>query len=133
MPLSCSGMIPLSGQFVLIWHVACGEGLGEMLDGRGGAGRFRSFVCLWALSSLWSVVLSGSVGFCWAGGYVWFRYRSWGLRPKAGDAVCRGGCVFVQVDLMLWWPRVPFVSVIVRGVEVDALLDGPAVVGQAGL
>ena len=85
----------------------------------------------WALSSLWGVALRGRVAFCWAGGYVWFRYRLRCRRPKAGDAVCSAGCVFVQVELQRWWPnRVPLAWVIVRAVEVDALLGGPAVVGQ---
>ena len=78
--------------------MACGEGLGETLDGRGGAWRFGSFVGQWALPSFWGVVLRGRAGFCWAGGYVWFRYRLRRPRPKAGDALCPGGCVFVQVE-----------------------------------
>ena len=88
----------------------------------------------WALSSLWGVVLWGPVESCWAGGYVLVRYRLWRRRRKPEDAVCPGGCVFVQVDLKRWWPsRVPFAWVVVRGVEVDALLAGPAVVGQDGV
>ena len=85
----------------------------------------------WALSSLWGVALRGRVGFCWAGGYVWFRYRLRRRRPKASDAVCSAGGVFVQVELQRWWPnRVPLAWVIVRAVEVGGLLGGPAVVGQ---
>ena len=62
------------------------------------------------------------------------RYRLWHCRPKAGDVVCSGGCVFVQVELQRRWPnRVPLAWVVVRGVEVDALLSGPAVVGQDGV
>ena len=60
-----------------------------------------------------------------AGGYVWFRYLLWHGRPKAGDAVFPGGCIFVQVKLQRWWSN--------RVVEVDALLSGPAVVGQDGV
>ena len=102
-----------------------------MLDGRGGTGRFGPFVGWWALSSLRGVVLRGRVGFCWAGGYVRLRYRLRSRRPKAGDAVRPGGCVFVQVEIQRWWPnRVPLAWVVVRGVEVDALLGGPAVVGR---
>ena len=65
---------------------------------------------------------------------MWFRYRLRRCRAKAGDAVDSGGCVFVRVELQLWWPnRVPLTWVVVRGVEVDALLGGPAVVGQDGI
>ena len=62
------------------------------------------------------------------------RYQLWHCRPKAGDVVCSGGCVFVQVELQRRWPnRVPLALVVVRGVEVDALLSGRAVVGQDGV
>ena len=45
-----------------------------------------------------------------------------------------GGCIFVQVELQRRWSnRVPFPWVILRGVEVDALLIGPAAVGQDGI
>ena len=88
----------------------------------------------WAVPSLRGFVLRGPMGFCWAGGYVWLRYRLWRCRPKAGDAVRPGGCIFVQVALQRWWSnRVPVAWVVVRGLEVDALLSGPAVVGQDGV
>ena len=65
---------------------------------------------------------------------MWFPHRLRRRPPKAGDAVCSRGCVFVQVELQRWWPnRVPLGWVIVRGVEVDALLGGTAVVGQDGV
>ena len=79
-------MVPLAGPLVVIRDVACGEGLGKMLDGRGGAGRLGSFVGQLVLSSLWEVFLLGCVGFRWAGGYVWFWYRLRRRRTKAGDA-----------------------------------------------
>ena len=45
-----------------------------------------------------------------------------------------GGCIFLQVELQRWWSnRVPLGCVVVRDVEVDALLSGPAVVGQDGV
>ena len=79
-------------------------------------------------------VLRGRLGLCRAGGYVWFRYRLWHSWPKAGGAACPGCCILVQVELQRWLSnRVPLVRVIVRGVEVDALLSGPAVVGQDGV
>ena len=65
---------------------------------------------------------------------MWLRYRLWHCGSKAGDVVCPGGRIFVQVELQRWWPnRVPLAWVMVRGVEVDALLSGPAVVGQDGV
>ena len=80
------------------------------------------------------LVLRGRLGFRWAGGYVWLWYRLWHCRPKAGDAVCPGGCIFVQVEAERWWPdRVLLAWVILQGVEVDVLLSGPAVVGQDGV
>ena len=93
-------------------------------------------MCWWAVLLLGQpvFVLHGRLEFRWAGGYVWFRFWFWHCRPKAGDAVCPGGCIFVQVELQRWWPnRVPLACVIVRGVEVDALLSEPAVVGQDGV
>ena len=85
----------------------------------------------WAVPSLRGFVLRARLGFCWAAGYVWLRYRLWRCGPKADDAVRPGGCIFVQVELQRWWSnRVPLAWVAVRGVEVDALLSGPAVVGQ---
>ena len=79
-------------------------------------------------------VSRGRLGFRRTGGYVWLRYRLWHCESKAGDVVCSGGRIFVQVELQRWWPnRVPLAWVIVRGVEVDALLSGPAVVGQDGV
>ena len=87
-----------------------------------------------AVPSLRGFVLRGRVGFCWAGGYVWLRYRLWRCRPKAGDAVRPGGCIFVQVELQRWWSnRVPLAWVVVRGVVVDALLSGRAVVAPNGV
>ena len=65
---------------------------------------------------------------------MWLRYCLWHCWPKAGDAVRPGGCIFVQVELRRWWSnRVPLAWVVVRGVETDALLSGPAVVGQDGV
>ena len=69
-----------------------------------------------------------------AGGYVQLRYRLWRCWPKSCAAVRPGGCIFVQVELKRWWSnRVQFAWVIVRGVEMDALLIGSAVVGQDGV
>ena len=90
----------------------------------------------WAVSLSWGhvCVLRGRLGFCWAGGYVWLRYQLGHCWPKAGDAVRPGGCIFVQVEIQRWWSdRAPLTWVILRGVEVDALLSGPAVVGQDGV
>ena len=110
-----------------------GEGLVELLDGRGAAGGFGLFAGWWAVPLLRGLVfvLRGRLEFCWAWGYVWLRYRLWHCWPKAGDAVCPGGGIFVQVELQRWWShRVPLAWVMVQGLEVDALLSGPAVVGQ---
>ena len=126
-------MVPISEQLVVIQDVACGERLGKMLDAHVDAGRFGPFVGQLTLSSLWRVVLRGRVGFCWAGGDVWFRYRL-RRRPKAGDSGSPSGCVILQVELQRWWPnRVPLTWAVVRSVEPDALLSGPAVVGQDGV
>ena len=79
-------------------------------------------------------VLRGSLGFRRTAGYVRLQYRLWHCRPKADDVVCSGGCVFVQGELQRQWPnRVPLTWVVVRGVEVDALLSGPALVDQDGV
>ena len=107
-----------------------------MLDGRGGVGGFGFFVGWWAVPLLQVLVfvLRGRLGLCWAGGTVWLQYRLWHCWPKAGDAVCPGGCIFMQVELQRWWSnRVPLAWVIVRGVAVDPLLSGPALVGQDGV
>ena len=108
----------------------------ELFDGCGGVGGFGPFVGCWAVSLLGGPVFvsRGRLGFRRTGGYVWLRYWLWHCGPKAGDVVCSGGRVLVQVELQRWWPnRVPLAWVIVRGVEVDALLSGPAVVGQDGV
>ena len=116
MLLPCSWCGSPHEELVVIRDVAFGEGLVELLDGRGGAGRFSPLVGWWALSSLRGVVLRGRVGICLAGGYVWLRYRLWRRQPKAGDAVRPGVCIFVQVELQPSWPNgVPLAWVVVRG------------------
>ena len=76
----------------------------------------------------------GVWGFVELGGMCGSGIGCGAVGSKAGDAVCPGGCGFVQVNLKRWWPnRVPLAWVVVRGVEVDALLGGPAVVGQDGV
>ena len=88
----------------------------------------------WAVPCLRGFVLRGRVRFCLARGYVWLRYWLRRCRPNAGDAVRPVGCIFVQREHQRWWSnRVPHTWVVVRGVEVDALLSGPAVVGQDGV
>ena len=99
-------------------------------------GGFGPFVGSWGVPLLRGpvFVLRGRLWLYRAGGYVWFRYRLWHCRPNAGDAVCPVCCILMEVKLQRWWSnRVPLARCIVRGVEVDALLSGPAVVGQDGV
>ena len=92
---------------------ACGNRLGEMLESRGVPGRFlcgpMGFVLLVGSCSAGACGGLLGCGVCVVPVSV--------VAPKAGDAVCPAGCVFVQVFLKRWWPnRVPLASVVVRDV-----------------
>ena len=61
-------MVSLSEQLVVIRDVVCGEGLGEMLDGRVAAGRFGSLVGEWLFPLCGELFCGGVWGFFGLGG-----------------------------------------------------------------
>ena len=84
---------------------------------------------------LWACGLCPHCGELCCGG-VWGFIGLGGMSGSgiySGD-VRPGGCILVQVELQRWWPnRVPHALVVVRVVELDALLSKPAVVGEDGV